>query len=103
MPKTRDHIDTLIDRIEEATEQAKHYQGIVNGHDDGEIDFCLSRDEAERIASSWVLDLDTLSELSNLMVDTMWDMSILTYSSKRSMLIRANENRHRGKMSIETA
>ena len=103
MGKVKDNIDALIKSIEETTEQAKHYQGIVNGHDDGEVDSCLSRDEAERLAASWVLDLDPLSTLSNLTIDAMWDIDILMYSSKREMLIRANENRNRGKMSIETA
>ena len=103
MSAKKDYYDEIIDSIEEATEQAKHYQGIVNGHDDGEVDFCLNRDEAERLANSWVVDLDTISDVTNITVDTLWDMSILAHKSKRKMLMEAEENRYKGKMSIEIA
>ena len=103
MSKSKDKYDILIDKIEEATEKAQHYQGILNGYYDGEIDESLEQDEAERLAESWSSDVDKLSDESNLMLDTLWDLSILTYASKRKTLKQADDNRHKGKMSIQIA
>ena len=100
MEREEDYHDSMIRKIEYTIDKVQYYQGIVNGYCDGESNDLIEEDEAERLADSWERDLVTISEASNLTMNTIWGMSILTHESKRAMLVMAEANKSSGKMSI---
>lgn len=91
-------------KISEAMEKAQHYQGIVNGYQDGEADGNLDWDEAERLAESWSNDLEKLSDETNIHIDTLWGVfDVLVPASKIDTLRKADAGRSKGKMKVRIA